>query len=87
LSKNIADARDHNDDAAGEVPRQNFNDDGQMYGSLGEQQPEPDKSAAGEAIYGLPCPAFLMEMTQRCNDDLMMPCQSPSSMSVTLGMY
>jgi hypothetical protein len=80
-------AQPEDDDAAGEVPRQNFDDDGQMYTSLGEQQPQPDKTAAGEAIYGLPCPAFSTEMTRRCNDDLMMPWQSPSSMSMTLGMY
>jgi hypothetical protein len=70
--------------AAGEVPRQNSNDDGQMYASLGEEQPEHDTTASGEAIFGLPCPA---EMTRRCKDDLTMPWQSPSSTPMMFGLY
>jgi hypothetical protein len=54
-----------------------------MFASLGEEEPEPDKTAADERIYGLPCPAFSPEMIRRCNDELMMPWQSPSSMSMT----
>jgi hypothetical protein len=92
-----APAAQPDDDAAGlsqtitaeDVPSQNYNHDGQMWSSLGEEQtaPEPDKTAADEGIYGLPCPAFSPEMIWRCNDDLMMPWLSPSSMSMTFGLY
>jgi hypothetical protein len=73
--------------AAGEVPRHNSNEGGQMYTSLGEEQPEHDTTAPGEAIYGLPCPAFSPEMIRRCNDDLRMPWPSPSSTPMMFGLY
>jgi hypothetical protein len=90
-------ARPEDDDAAGllqtitaeDVPSKNYNHEDTMCASLGEEQtaPEPDKTAADEGIYGLPCPAFSPEMVRRCNDDLMMPWLSPSSMSMTFGLY
>jgi hypothetical protein len=54
-----------------------------MFARLGEEQPEPNNTAADEGIYGLPCPAFSPEMIRRCNDELMMPWLSPSSISMT----
>jgi hypothetical protein len=74
---------------AEDVPSKNYNHEDTMCASLGEEQtaPEPDKTAADEGIYGLPCPAFSPEMVRRCNDDLMMPWLSPSSMSMTFGLY